>query len=83
MEWGSLLVLLCLVACGVWMIFHSAQALRSGVFVGWYNGTYQNYYIYRSKTPVYFYWYNTVFSLAGAFMVGLAVYLLNGHYPFL
>lgn len=55
------------------MIFHSAKALRSGVFVGWYKGTYENYYIYRSETPIYFYWYNTVFSLFGSFMIGLAL----------
>ena len=64
------------------MIFHSAKALRSGVFVGWYKGTYENYYIYRSETPIYFYWYNTVFSLFGSFMIGLALYLLNGDYHF-
>lgn len=66
-----------------WMIFHSAKALRSGFFVGWYKGTYENYSIYRSETPIYFYWYNTVFSLFGSFMIGLALYLLNGDYHFL
>ena len=77
------LVLTCVLLCGLGMIFHSAKALRSGVFVGWYKGTYENYYIYRSETPIYFYWYNTVFSLFGSFMIGLALYLLNGDYHFL
>ncbi len=83
MEWDSLLVLFSMLVCGLWMVFHSAKALRSGVFVGWYNGTYKNYYIYRCKTPVYFYGYNAVFSLFGSFMIGLAVYLLDGYYQFL
>ncbi|HFV9221992.1 DUF2542 family protein [Enterobacter roggenkampii] len=83
MECDTLLVLICVLLCGLWMIFHSAKALRSGVFVGWYKGTYENYYIYRSETPIYFYWYNTVFSLFGSFMIGLALYLLNGDYHFL
>jgi hypothetical protein len=36
---------------GIFYIWHTSKALRTGLFVGWLNGTYENYYVHRSKNP--------------------------------
>jgi len=83
MDWDEYLLIIILFVNGVWMILHSAKALRRGVFVGWYHGTFKEYYIFRDKTPLYFYVYITLFSLFGSFTIGLATYFLNMTYGFM
>lgn len=59
---------------GIWMILHSAKAVRTGVFHGWYNHTYKCYYIHRNESPFHF-WFDTLFfALMGSCFIGLSGY---------
>lgn len=66
---------------GIWMILHSAKAVRTGIFHGWYNHTYKDYYIHRNESPFHF-WFDTLFfALMGSCFIGFSALMseLNFH----
>ncbi|PWC17233.1 DUF2542 family protein [Brenneria corticis] len=83
MEWDFILLLIALCVVGCFYTIHSLKSLRTGVFKAWYNGTFKDYFVYRERSPVNFYWHVVSWCLIGLCMIGLAAYLLNKHYPLL
>lgn len=66
--------------CGLFYIWHTGKALRTGVFVGWYNGTYESFFIWRTEQP-WRYWFNLLFMAGfGAVLLAFGVILLDDSY---
>lgn len=66
--------------CGLFYIWHTGKALRTGIFVGWYNGTYQNFFVYRASEP-WRYWFNLLFmGVVGAGLLAIGVIILDDSY---
>lgn len=66
--------------CGLFYIWHTGKALRKGVFVGWYNGSYQNFFVWRAKEPWRF-WFNLLFmATVGAGLLAIGVAILDDNY---
>ncbi|WP_313108856.1 hypothetical protein [Atlantibacter sp.] len=65
---------------GMTLIYQTAKAVKTGVFKGWYNGIFKEYYLYRTKQPWNF--YTTIISMAfaGAFFVALGISIVDDNF---
>ncbi|ECZ0253896.1 hypothetical protein F7769_15605 [Salmonella enterica subsp. diarizonae] len=62
---------------GLWAILHTAKAVRTGSFHGWYNFTWKDYYIKRVDSPFWF-WFDTLsMALMGSFFIALALIIAD------
>jgi hypothetical protein len=66
--------------CCLFYIGHTGKALRNGVFVGWYKGSWQDFYVYRAAEP-WRYWFNLLLmSIVGAGLLAIGVIILDDSY---
>lgn len=76
----DLLLIIALYCFGIWAILHTAKAVRTGIYHGWYNGTFEDYYIHKDDSPFRF-WFETLFmALTGSWFIGFTTLLVNEMY---
>lgn len=66
--------------CGIFYIWHTGKALQTGFFVGWYNGSYQNYYVFRTKEPWKFYFNVFFMAVLGTLIFAVGVIIFDNHF---
>ena len=62
---------------GIFYIWHTSKALRTGVFIGWLNGTYEKYYVYCSKHPWKFYFNLLTMASGGSLLLAVGIISLD------
>lgn len=79
----DLIWIICFYCLGVGIIWHSATAVRTGIFHGWYNFTWKSYYVRQDESPAQF-WFETLFTaFMGSAFIGLSTLMLDSRYDFL
>ena len=68
--------------CGLFYICHTGKALQRGVFIGWYNGSYKNYYVYREKEPWKFYFNVIGMAVSGALLLAVGTAIFDDYFNF-
>ncbi|BBQ84089.1 TPA: hypothetical protein I9Y23_003274 [Kluyvera ascorbata] len=63
--------------CGLFYICHTGRAIQTGVFIGWYKGSYEKYYIYRAKEPWNFYFNVIGMAVIGALLFAIGVVIFD------
>lgn len=71
------IVFFCVGPCAIW---HSATAVRTGIFQSWYYLTWKKYYVRRDESPAQFWFETLFFSFSGSLYIGLGTILLDLHY---
>lgn len=62
---------------GIFYIWHTSKALRTGVFIGWLNGTYEKYYVHCSKHPWKFYFNLLTMASGGSLLLAAGIISLD------